>query len=517
MRRPRPSGAAFLLGLGAVSLLASCGPAGRGRDRAGCAIGEDMVAGIAEPAALEPAVPVRKKAWEAALGGERAARPRVRARLAGWPAPTPRVDRHALPADETAFAWQVAQDTWRGLEGLTDREHHLPVDHIHLAPSDPSVPPVGDYASVTTVGLWMIALAGATELGLVSRAAAIGRLAALLDTLDRLDTYAGFFFNYYDTTSLERTSNLVSFVDSTWLTAGLLVVRQTFPELASRATALVERGDWRLFYDAGAGLMYQGWWGKPGMPSLYHYGVLYAESRLGSLIAIGKGDVPETHWFRMVRTFPAACRWQTQPPRDRHEKTVRGHTFFGGYYTWQDVAYVPSWGGSMFEALMPTLVLDELAYAPASLGANARAHVALQRRQATGALGYPVWGLSPSLRPTGDGYGEYGVRVLGMIGYPAGAITPYASALALAIEPGAALSNLRALAMRWDVWGDWGFYDAVDPMTGAVARSYLTLDQAMTFIALANHLCRGCLQQRFATDPIIARVLPVVAAEDFFD
>jgi len=196
---------------------------------------------------------------------------------------------------------------------------------------------------------------------------------------------------------------------------------------------------------------------------------------------------------------------------------VRGHTFFGGYYTWQEMAYVPSWGGSMFEALMPTLVLDELQYAPASLGANARAHVAVQRRQATGALGYPTWGLSPSLRPAGDGYGEYGVRVLGMIGYPPGAVTPHASALAVAVEPGAALANLHALAMRWDVWGDWGFYDSVDPTTGAVARSYLTLDQAMTFIALANHLCHGCIQQRFAADPIVARVLPIVAAEHFFD
>ncbi len=516
MPRPRRFGADFGLALVAVSLLAAC-PLGRGRDGTVCPIGEDLVGGVAEPAALEPVIPVRKKAWEAALGGERAARPAVRARLVGWPAPAPRVDGRALPADPTAFAWQVARDTWRGLEGLTDRVHHLPVDHVHLAPLDPDVPPVGDYTNVTTVGLVMTALAGATELGLVGRAEAGARLAALLDTLDRLETHAGLFFNYYATTSLERTSNLLSFVDTAWLTAGLLVVRQTFPELAARATALVDRGDWRLFYDPAAGLMYHGWWVKAGGPSRYHYGVLYAESRLGSLIAIGKGDVPEAHWFRMARTFPAACGWQTQPPRGRHLKTVRGHTFFGGHYAWRDVEYVPSWGGSMFEALMPTLVLDEASYAPASLGSNARAHVAVQRRQATGDLGYPAWGLSPSLRPTGDGYGEFGVRALGMLGYPAGAITPHAAALAVTIEPAAALANLRAMAARWDVWGDWGFYDAVDPATGAVARSYLTLNQAMTFIALANHLCRGCVQQRFAADPIVQPALPVIGAERFLD
>src|SRR5437899_503225 len=89
--------------------------------------------------------------------------------------------------------------------------------------------------------------------------------------------------------------------------------------------------------------------------SRYHYGTLYAESRLGSLIAIGKGDVPEEHWFAMARTFASSCRWQTQTPHGRIHKEVRGHAFSGGYYEWKGTKYVPSWGGSMFEALMPAL------------------------------------------------------------------------------------------------------------------------------------------------------------------
>src|SRR5262245_63445586 len=172
MQPLRRSHAGSVLGFGllAICLLAACRPWGRGRDAAVCAIGEHLVGGIAEPAALEPVIPVRKKAWEAALGGERAARPSVRAGLVGWPAPTPRVDGRALPADDTAFALQVARDTWRGLEGLTDRENDLPVDHVHVGPLAPDVPPVGDYTSVATVGLVMTALVGATELGLVGGA-----------------------------------------------------------------------------------------------------------------------------------------------------------------------------------------------------------------------------------------------------------------------------------------------------------------------------------------------------------
>ena len=58
---------------------------------------------------------------------------------------------------------------------------------------------------------------------------------------------------------------------------------------------------------------------------------------------------------------------------------------------------------------------------------------------------------------------------------------------------------------------------AVDPTTGQVAYKYLTLDQSMMFIALANHLADGALQKRFAADPIVQRVLPLLGAENFFD
>jgi len=179
--------------------------------------------------------------------------------------------------------------------------------------------------------------------------------------------------------------------------------------------------------------------------------------------------------------------------------------------------YVPSWGGSMFEALMPTLVLDEARHAPRSLGANDAAHVAVQRRYALEELGYPVWGLSPSSTPGNDGYGEYGVRVLGSLGYGAGAVTPHALALALGVAPAEAAAELRQLAARYDSYGEYGFYDAVDPRSGQVAHAYLALDQAMTFISAANYLKDGCIRRRFAADPIAARALAVIGEERFFD
>jgi hypothetical protein len=119
--------------------------------------------------------------------------------------------------------------------------------------------------------------------------------------------------------------------------------------------------------------------------------------------------------------------------------------------------------------------------------------------------------------PRDDAYREFGVPQLGVKGYPPGAVSPHASALALSVAPEAAIANLRRLAELYPIYGEYGFYDAVDPKSGEVVPVYLALDQAMLFVALANHLRDGVIQQRFSQDPIAARALPLLPSEDFFD
>jgi hypothetical protein len=467
-----------------------------------------------DPGRLAPG----KQAWQAALGGVEAARPHVRARLASWPERLV-VPREELPADDRAFLERVARDTWRGLVALTDREHGLPIDHVRFAPGslDPATSAIGDYASTSSIGLYLASIVAAHDLGLATREEAVGRAARVLATLDRLEMHRGVFFNFYDTTTLERTSDFLSFVDSVWLTAGLMVLRQSFPELEPTASQMIGQRNYGFFYDAEHKLMSHGYRVDIQAYSPYHYATLYTEARLGSLIAIGKGEVPEEHWFRMVRTFPPSCDWQASAPLGRHPKRVRGFEFAGGWYEWKGLRFVPSWGGSMFEALMPALLLDERAVAPKSLGRNAEVHAEIQRRYALEDLGRPVWGQSPSASPDPGGYREYGVRVLGTAGYSETAVTPHASALALGLQPEAAIQNLRRLAELYPIYGDFGFYDVVDVKTGEVGQAYLALDQEMLFLAVANHLTGGVIPRRFGADPIMARALPLLADEDFLE
>jgi hypothetical protein len=468
--------------------------------------------GDAPRAAFAP----RKTEWERAVGGREAARLQIHARLAGWPSRF-LADRSELPADDQEFLWRLARDTWKGLSDLRDRENGLPIDHVRFEPGsvDPARSEIGDYTSVTTVGLYAVAIVAARELGFIDDAETVARLRQTLETLKPLETWASMFFNYYDTTTLERTSEFVSFIDSAWLTAGAMVVRQTFPDLTAELSERIRGRNHRFFYDESQELMSHGYFVDRRRNSSHHYGLFYTEARLGSLIAIGKGDVPEEHWYRMLRTPPregmAAPLWKQLP---------NGHRVLGGRYAWRELLYVPSWGGSLFEALMPTLLVDEQALAPHSLGRNNRVHVEVQQRYALEELGYPVWGMSPCMAPGAprdDAYREFGVTELGVKGYPPGAVTPHASALALAVAPEAAIANLRRLAELYPIYGEYGFYDAVDPKSGEVVPVYLTLDQAMLFVALANHLRDGVIQRRFAQDPIAARALPLLPAEDFFD
>src|SRR6185369_8312754 len=189
-----------------VASLAACSARPSVRDEP-CELGQ-VVGGQAEPEAAAKVPLPRKRAWEAARGGEVAARPHVAARLAGWP--RVRVARD-LPADDRAFLQRLARDTWRGLEAFTDREHALPVDHVRLSPASLARADarVGDYTNVTSVGLYLAAIAAAHEVGLLDRSTALARAGAVLDTLDRLETWDGFFYNYYDTTTLERSSHFV--------------------------------------------------------------------------------------------------------------------------------------------------------------------------------------------------------------------------------------------------------------------------------------------------------------------
>jgi hypothetical protein len=146
---------------------------------------------------------------------------------------------------------------------------------------------------------------------------------------------------------------------------------------------------------------------------------------------------------------------------------------------------------------------------------------------ATEGLHYPVWGLSPSSTPddTGgyDAFGAVGPPYPNSLAananccpYQQYAVTPHASFLALQVLPQQAFSNIANLRQLYpSIYGQYGFYDSVNPTTGSVGHRYLVLDQSMIMAALDNALMNGAMQKHFASDPVGAAIAPYLAAEHF--
>ncbi len=215
------------------------------------------------------------------------------------------------------------------------------------------------------------------------------------------------------------------------------------------------------------------------------YDLLASEARLASFVAIAKGDLPVRHWFRLGRT---------ETPVGSGSALV-------------------SWSGSMFEYLMPSLVMR----APAGSLLEQSNRFVVRRQIEYGAeLGLP-WGVSESayngrnLELTYQ-YTSFGVPGLGLkrgLSHDA-VIAPYATALAAMIDSQAAVRNFSRLAAA-GASGRYGWYEALDYTPArlpegdkvAIVRSYMAHHQGMTLIAIADTLQDSAMRARFHAEPII--------------
>ncbi|PLR65908.1 glucoamylase family protein [Bacillus sp. UMB0893] len=370
------------------------------------------------------------------------------------------------------------------------------------------------HTSPTNIGMYMMSTVSAQEMGFISKSEAVKRIQLTLNTLEKLEKWNGLFYNWYNTNdgSLKKEwGQFISQVDNGWLSAGLIVVGQAYEELNSQTSKLVNDMNYTTLYDPQVGQFRGGYDAAQGKLTDHHYGLFYTEPRVASYISIGKGDVPSEHWWKMYRTMPREWDWQAQIPEGQNAE-YDGVTVYEGHYTYQDVKFVPSWGGSMFEGLMPGIVLKEKELGKDALGLNNKRHVDLQVAFAK-EKGYPAWGFSPAATP--EGYSEFAATPLGTSGYKDGAtVTAHATFLALEYAPREAHKNIKALK-KLKTYSKYGFYDSVNVQTGEVAKAYLALDQGMIMVSIANYLKDGVIREYFHDDPIGEKPEELLEKEKF--
>ena len=215
------------------------------------------------------------------------------------------------------------------------------------------------------------------------------------------------------------------------------------------------------------------------------YDLLASEARLASLFAIAKGDVPTKHWFHLGRAaIPVGSG-----------------------------SALLSWSGSMFEYLMPSLVMR----APHGSLLEQTNRLVVRRQQAYGTSLDVPWGVSESAYNARDfdftyQYSNFGVPGLGLKRGLADnlVIAPYATGLATMVDARGALDNYRGLGKRGAL-GRYGYYDALDFTRSrvpegrmvAVVRNYMAHHQGMTIVAIANTLHDGSMRTRFHREPMI--------------
>ncbi|MGD1993135.1 MAG: glucoamylase family protein, partial [Anaerolineae bacterium] len=220
-----------------------------------------------------------------------------------------------------------------------------------------------------------------------------------------------------------------------------------------------------------------------------HYDLLASEARIASLVAIAKGDVPRSHWLHLARPL----------------SQVDG------------IRALLSWNGSMFEYLMPGLLMRS--YEGTLLDQTNQAVVRRQIEYAR-QRDVPCWGISESGYYRFDAQMNYQYRGFGVpgLGRKRGlgedlVIAPYASLLALPVDPQAVVENVERLRDE-EMLGHYGFYEAVD-YTGsrlplgeerAIVRSYMAHHQGMIVVALANRLRDQAMVRCFHAAPQVRSV-----------
>lgn len=406
-----------------------------------------------------------------------------------------------LSSSQRAEALRYARLHWEYFEQfVTEDTHWLVPDNFQENPS----PVVAMRTSPTNIGLQLMAIMSAQELGFIELADMTVRLERAFQSMGELRQYRGHFLNWYNLADLKALEPVyVSTVDSGNLAGHLLAVRQACLALADaestppgeaerlaviarRALKYVQAMDFRFLFDRQRKLFSIGYHVSSHALDQSYYDLLASEARLASLLAVAKRDVPMDHWFHLGRPLTRTA----------------------------GATALVSWSGSMFEYLMPALVMRSLPFTIL----DQTYHSAVQRHIAHGAEHGVPWGTSESAYNLRDRHLTYQYRAFGVpdLALKRGlgrdlVIAPYASALATVVAPVRAMSNLAALERRGAL-GPYGFRDAIDytrPDPGsrkAIVGNYMAHHIGMTLVALTNALTDNIWQQHFHTEPLVKSV-----------
>jgi hypothetical protein len=442
-----------------------------------------------------------------------------------------------LTAAQIAFLRQVAARTWNFLSGPDqDPATHLLLDSVPLA-GQPAADAVvqgpaaaREYTNPSLIGTYLSAIVAAKDLGLATPAQAEADAAAVLADIQRMPKYQGFLFRWYSTQNGAAISTpqgeqdpagYVSTVDNGWLAQGLLVAEGAFPTLAPQFGSLLNGMQWQFLYDRAGDLLYNGYQ-VGGSYSNSTYQNAYSGPRIAEYMAIGSGKVPGSLWWGLNRT-PPVSKSQRQVPQGQTQSYTdpqnhQGYSVYEGHYVFDHIKFVPTFDGSLYQALAPDLVFPEQTLAPSSLGLNDR-NTALAQGAYAADTGSPVWGWAPATAPGARmKYENFGVPDLAIDRGTVSAevVTPYAAFMALPVVPQQAYADIAQLVADYpSLYTQYGFLDSVRPGSGEVAARYMAVSQLTILMAIDDAVDHDQLQSYVAGSGYEQLLAPYMSLEQY--
>ena len=403
-----------------------------------------------------------------------------------------------LSKDEIKYAVDIGKRTWNYFaDFINEQNNYLPPDNFQ----EDRMPKVVNRTSSTNIGLGLMSIMSAYDLGYINNKKAKELIINMIETIRKLPKWHGHLYNWYNIKTLEPLKPMyVSTVDSGNFVGYLYVIKEFLKEMMRTGAMqdvleqieyinnLIEQTRFEMLYDYEKRLFSIGFNVEENKLTDSYYDLLASEARQASLVAIAKHDIPSKHWQNLSRTL----------------------TSMNGYKG------LVSWSGTAFEYLMPNINIRRY---PGSLLDESCKFMVMSQKEYAKKLGIP-WGISESAFNLKDLNSNYQYKAFGIpwLGLKRGlademVVSSYGSILAIFDFPKEVIQNLKQLE-EVGMYQKYGFYEAIDytpqrlkkKQKYALVKTYMAHHQALILLSINNLINNNVIQDRFVKNAQIKAV-----------
>ena len=404
-------------------------------------------------------------------------------------------DDYKLEIKNEKYLNNIAEKTWNFFkDNINEKNNYLITDNYQEDRKEKIV----NRTSSTNIGLELIAVISAYDMGFIKFKETISYIKNILNTIIKLEKWNGHLYNWYNTLTLKPLlPKYVSTVDSGNFIGYLYIVRTFLEEfkhkeeitnLINIVNEIINNTNFKVLYNEKNRLFSIGFNVEQNKLTDSYYDLLASEARQASLVSIAKKDIKPKHWNNLSRTLT-------------NLKEYKG---------------LISWSGTAFEYLMPNINFKRY---KGSLLDESSIFLIESQKQYAKILNIP-WGISESAYNLKDLNNNYQYKAFGIpwLGLKRGleeelVISPYSTFLSLEYEKENAIDNLRSIEELGGV-GKYGFYESIDFTVNRlpigkkymVVKCFMAHHQALIFLSINNFLNNFILRERFNKNPEIEAV-----------